>query len=1236
MAEELLKKIEEADKRTKKLESDFKKLKSSGEDSFGSVSKKVKKTKSDIDSLNKSFERFLEIAEGTSAVDFATTASEIPNYTRGVTKMTASHRKYNREASITKEMLNSLGVSYNKTMVELEKKSGRVQKAMSGLLDNANQAAAFRDSLATLPKVLKQIQDAMGKTPEFKIGSVVKLTDMVDNLEGAISDVDFKYLKGQIEKISKGDDFSTLSRNIKDKLENINIEPNIDGKDSVKKLVKDIGNELGKSRGLSQGDVLLGGLYKEIKELRKNTEFSDLMEKNKDEIDSLVEAMKAPGVTYESITDRILSLNNKLGGSFDSFFNNYMSGASELEKEQDTLTRKQEEFSDKMRKGYSFAHFTDESVAQFESSLAQMSAFAYDIQARNIIPDDQLLNSREMLESLRMIRSLNAENNVLENELLNSEGKTKEEIAEILDKQTKTTDQIKSQVRYMHELEKSSQEYATNVLAGADSGFDDGNAKRLSGEFYKMSGYLGKLGGELNPEGTMSKGLTKLGGLAGRFGSALKSIAFPIGLITGAFSLTKMLINLESEVKAMNKQFNKTGLLVGVSADNMSSAIGDFNSKANNFAGNLSAAAGGDDLAMGREQIVGIVDALNEAGIPSRNLAKQMKGVSGTAAEAKNELLGASTMVTVFSTNLGVETGVVTGMIGEWAQAYGTSMGKVKDTFTDITNAATSSNMSTNRFLATVQTATAGMSLYEDQVADVAKILSSLSRTTGMSESGLIKYGKAMSSMANDTNAAAKGLAIMRSQDPKAFEKLSDAATKSLVKIEEDLKKAKASGDMSAINQLEGKKKQTNQFKENIGRGDVFNAGANLKFLSEDLVDAITLSQVKFIEEKGGTGQGVKESVAESIGPELKTLYVEMTRLGLNSKKIEDIKAGKGDRGDIKKYEELKKITVANNKATENPREKIVEATQNTFKALIGGVIPLLTMISAAVMAGGGLKAMSDIFKNFKNGAANKGGWSGGLKNVMGGGGIEIPTTGGINSGGKPTGSKQTGSKTSDVGQKIGGGAVAGAGAISAGAAVATAAVAAAVWLFINGITSTAIDIFTNGYESVSKDLKQKYNERTFWEKVFSPIDSIFALIDNFQDNAAEFAANQIVKKAHSNERNLKVKSLLDTNNIPEGNYPDLDKKLIEYDKYNPYNGTNTSPKNMEPLKASIENGVDLSKTSSGVKGISTRSPAVANTTTDNSKTQLTYNITINDARDPNKFEKIIDHNNRKKGIQIA
>jgi hypothetical protein len=97
--------------------------------------------------------------------------------------------------------------------------------------------------------------------------------------------------------------------------------------------------------------------------------------------------------------------------------------------------------------------------------------------------------------------------------------------------------------------------------------------------------------------------------------------------------------------------------------------------------------------------------------------------------------------------------------------------------------------MTTNRFLATLQTSTAGMSFYEEQVSDVAKVLSNLSRTTNMSGADLSKFGKAMNGMSNDTDSAVKGLALLQKMNPSKFEKLFGDVNESVSALKKEARK---------------------------------------------------------------------------------------------------------------------------------------------------------------------------------------------------------------------------------------------------------------------------------------------------------------------------------------------------------------------------------------------------------------------------------------------------------------
>ena len=986
MADNSIKKTEDLSKAFIELEKTLEEVGKTEKKTLDSIDRKAQKAQKSTDDLTESFEKFNKVIKGTSAKGLSETLTDMPNYIKGISKLTSSYSKFTQEAGRTSDMLKTMGISFNKTMKDLESKSGTVSKSMSALVSNANKFASVKDNLASIPKQLKKIQDAMGVSPDIKVGSLEKLTSLVDKLEDKLSAVDFKSIKGNLEKIGSGEEADSIVKNIQDKLKNVKItSPIIDGEEIAKKAVEEISKGLTGLGNISPGDDLIDTFLSSLKELSSDASFSKVMDQYKAEIKDFQDTLAKPGATYEEVSNKMISITGKLDSSMSGFFENFNKKASILEDEQKIIIKQQEELSDRFKEGYKLTFFTDEAISQFQGVLSQMSANAYTIQANNIIPDDQLLKAKEMQQALRNLVSLNEENKKIQEALSSEEVISAEALAEIVKSQKENVKAMQIQVRHMKDLEKTSESYAKHIIEASESGFGQREADGFRDKLFGISGSLKKMGGDMGTNSAMGNGLSGLGDLAGKFGGKLSMLAFPLGVLSGVVSLGKMLIDIQSKYAGMGKEIINTGALMGMSSAEVGDAMDDLDLKATNLAGNLSVKNLGGGFALTRAEITGVVSALNEAGLKTVNLKSQMKDVATSAGNADNAFAAATEEVSIFAFNLGISKGQVAGLFGDMAFKFGSTMGSLKDSFTEITAAAQGSGMTTNRFLATVQTATAGMALYENQVRDVAKMVSSLGKNTNLTGEDIGVVSKNVSEFARNE----KGLILSLTQ-------MSDAQHKGLLETIELDKKAIKEKIKGLEAKGEGASKQANLLKKQLELNETFGKEVQLddEGNMKDVGNAAYDVRFQSPEVQAKLFSVALEKTLSLIGDNKMSANRIATQSQIDPKVIE-LAIGKGLSPDdiAKKYstpigdpkEQQLAAEVLSKKST-NVNQNIIDATSETGVILTGMVAPLLEKILYAV---GALAGISILTKLWKSGIADK------LDKIVRGGGGAAGAAGG-------------------------------------------------------------------------------------------------------------------------------------------------------------------------------------------------------------------------------------------------
>ena len=925
---------------------------------FKKYDKNIKKSKKNTDALADSFKTFRKVLEGISSKGFADTMDDMPNYIKGVSKLTTSFSSYTKEVEKTSSMMSTMGINYSKAMKELDVKSAGVSKSMGNLVTKANKLASLKDSLIDVPKKLKEIQDSMGDTPTIDTKNIEQLNGMLNAVKGNISDVDFEELQGKIGKLGSGVDSGDMAKSIQEKLNSVEVSSDIiGGAGAAKENIDAISAEINKLQSLKPGDAVLNEFLSSMQEMKKDASLSDVLGKHASEISEFEKALASPEITYQEVVEKITALNEQLGGSMGEFFEGFKGHASEFAADVNTMRKENELLADSMRDGYDLTFHTDEAVAEFQGALADLSSKAYMIQARNIIPDEQLMKTKEIQEGMRNLRDLNEENRQLADEITNSEGKSAEAIAKMKSDQGDINKKIKTQVSSLRKMEKLSSEYADNMLKGSEAGFGEDKAKDLGGKLERISGSIGRMGAGMGADSKIGKGLGFLSKAAGKFGGKLKGLGFPIALVTGAVAATKALLKMETQFHAMNKEALQTGGMANVTG-NVTSAFKDLNSKLNNTKGLMSASFGGKEFALGREDIVGMTNALRDGGVQISNLKKGMEGVHTTAAAVSNEYLNAANMVSTFATELGVAPGAIAQSIGEMTYDYNENLGGIRDTYAEIATASKNSGMSQTRFLASVQTATAGLSIYESQVGAVSKIIAGLGKEENITGKAATNLAKNMSEFSQNSQNVMIGFSQMSTGQK---DSMREAVAADIARI-----KSKKKLTAEDKNQL----KISEKFLANAGQkgtdgGDWdTNAAAQVKYMGASAqTEVYAASFDKLIDSSQGNLFAMEEMASE-FGLSKEAVQAAVKSSGGDAKLIVQTLRDKAREALNKQGDFAKQVSSAQGKSvlTGDPRNKLIQSLKNELVNYTGPALKYLMAISSAAGVWGALSGIMSIF----------------------------------------------------------------------------------------------------------------------------------------------------------------------------------------------------------------------------------------------------------------------------------
>ncbi len=966
MADKTLDKTTELTKAVKELNRNLEKTDKTSDSVFKKYEKKVKKSKEGTDALAESFRTFRKVMEGISSQGLSDTMSEMPNYIKGVSKLSSSFSSYSKEVEKTSHMMETMGISFSKTMRDLEVKSSGVSKSMADLVNKANKLASVKDSLIEVPKQLKMIQDSMSASPKIDIKNVDQLNKMLDSVKSNISEVDFKDLQGKIEKLGKGVNTSEIAKSIQKKLEGIEVTSEIiGGEEAAKKFVQDISAEINKLQDLKPGEALINEFLGTLKTLKEDSSLSDVFEKHKKEISEFEQALAKPGVTYDSVANLIIDLNGKISDSLKTSMESFDKESDNLVKSMDEIRKGQEELAKKFREGYKLSFHTEEAVAEFSGILSDLSAKAYTIQARNIIPDEEIMKTAELQEAFKELNRLNEENKLINEEIESGKAEELGTLEKLKKSQEDNLRSIKKQLGVMRDLEKNANDYADNVIRASESGFGVKKAENLSNEFYGISGSLKKLGSDLGENSTIGKGLSKLGGLAGKFGENLRKLSFPLAIVTGAIAATKALLKMQTAYANMNKEALMTGAMARVTGD-ATAAFTELNTKLNNTSGLMTAAMGGKEFGLAREEIIGITNSLRDGGVAVQDLKKGMAGVETTAAAVKNEYLGAANMVTTFSTELGVAPGVIAQSIGEMTYDYNENLGSIRDTYTQIAAASKDSGMSQTRFLAAVQTATAGLSIYESQVASVAKMIATLGKDEQMTGKAAETLAKNMTGFARDADKVTIAFSQMGPEQKKAMQ---EAVRNDI----ERLKKRAKAGDKEAQNEL--KIRQDWLKKSEAGDWGESQA-AEVKYLGAEAQAQVFAAAMEAAVKASNGNTYALEKVATQFGIAPEAIEQAFKSSGGDVNKVKEaiLKSAKESDKTQADFKDMQDGSFNKQQQTADAMNKALESIEKQVLTHFGPYLSMLTKIFAAI---GAISGVASLIKGMR-GPKGPGGGAGG------------------------------------------------------------------------------------------------------------------------------------------------------------------------------------------------------------------------------------------------------------------
>lgn len=881
--------------------------------------------------------------------------SETVNYTKDIKELSIAYKKYSSEVSNMQKTFSALGVASSATLKDLITQGDKANKAISSVFEKDKIIKQFNNQLSDLPNKFSKIKEKLEKDGGFDT-----LDKSVDSLKKQLSEIkdnlpekeakDFSKIISNLN-LKKIDDLENVLDKLKSGLIYLKPDVNINASEFEKKIKKALHDASQISIPFDKNE-----LFKDLEETLDSLNINDELKKvlsTKEASDAMYDLKKAlaePLSNFDEITSKFNTLNEIIGKDLQGLTSNL---SEELTKAKNVFNN----ITDDLRKNAE--NFIDtKSIQENLSGIkAQLTDFSdhihrtkFSLEMKGFVADEDLVKSKELLTYENKISNLlrDVEEELTYIESSETDITKKKEL--LLDLETKVKKEYEEETKKLRMILDTSQKYLEVAEKTVQTGFGSKEADEVRDKLFKLSIEAKRFSDKLINSGStfgniFGKQIQKLSKSLGNLGSFMKTMALPISIFTASVASMKLLLELQSKLAAQFQEIANEGLQITniLGSKGMGASLSDALTKTTNLAGLSQSVFDSKEIVQNRKEITSTVGALGKAGLPIQNLKEQMKGVNTTTAASTNEFLNAANVVKTFSTNLGTSDSEIANSIGGMMYEYNTSMKKLKDNFTVITKSAQESGMSTNRFLGIVQTSTAGLSLYDDQVRETAESIAQLSKNSSLSGKGLEDAAKSATEFANDTMKAIKGFAYIMT-DKEAIDKMKANLQKAINDVQVKLQDKTLSAKERA--QAEGQLKHMQLMQGGLEQRNAKVAGAELKYSPVEIQMQLIGSMLKKMSAEVGPNNTFEiEKFAENfqLSPQLikDALSTDLTK---NAAAMENIKKALMDKQELDKTSKEQIQNAADlTHETHNTIQEAVNAGIDTLLQKIGPSLKVLT-----------------------------------------------------------------------------------------------------------------------------------------------------------------------------------------------------------------------------------------------------------------------------------------------------
>lgn len=747
--------------------------------------------------------------------DFSKEIKKFSGHQKNIKKLTESFDLMTNEVDELSEGLRKLDINSTKSMRNIRNSVVMTNKNFNKLMGQVKNIDKFKGSLDGLRSNLGKLNGMVGRA--FDDSDLISMKDSLKDLKGIIPEKEFEKLKGLIDKT----DFKNY--------------------DDFQNLVKRLNSQHIKS------------LKKNLMDISSSGSLKDLDEDTKNLIGNMIKLVNDPMASYEDLVKNLPGLQSALGKAFDVMSDKANQSAENLSKQYDEITKQTQLAKKEIEEALVIQANTDQVHKSINAIKDYVKSGTFELGGAGLFPDKAVENAdnlEKIQKRLPLYEKALAENVEKISNLTEDEVDKRKKLEEI---NKKITAKIREQAKHAEELTEQTDKYLRIGEQIKKNPFGSDKVEKMEEGLFKAHFRLKELS---NRGGKFSGVLGKVSEAAGTLGTKIKGIAFPVAVLSQVMSLGKYLLDIQSKFSGIAREIEGTGAFA-IGGPDLDKNLSEAEGKMRNISGLMSRRFGGDAFALGREEIQGMVGAMDQAGIKASKLKDVFKDVNTTTAAQGNEFLKAADMAHVFAGAMGVSRQEVAGMMGDMFVNYTQNGKAIQESFAQIAAASQETTIGTNRFLGIVQTATAGMSLYERQVADTAIAIKNMTKNMNLTGKEAETAAKSANEFANDTHKVITAFAMMEKQAPGTMNKINSS-----VKDEIALLEKRKDLSVQEKQQLENMKK----FTAAVDRGDTADAGALLKQLPQEAINKTVGTLVQQIEKMSGGSAFKKEELMQTMG----------------------------------------------------------------------------------------------------------------------------------------------------------------------------------------------------------------------------------------------------------------------------------------------------------------------------------------------------------------------------------